>query len=178
MVRVATAITDEHRVAISHERLLVGAATVFTVAVLLHNGDHVRRGADAVNTDVFVAGTLAIVVEAAIVVLACARHRLAPLAAGAGGLALALGYFVVHFLPQRSWLSDSFPSAINVSPLSWTAASLEMAAAAAVGAAGVLVLRSGGWRGDGRVADGLRHPVAMVMIAGNAAVLIASFLQL
>lgn len=153
-------------------------ATVFTIAVLLHNGDHVRRGFYAVHTDVFLAGTAAIVLEAAIVVLVCARHRLAPLVAGAGGLALAVGYLVVHFLPERSWLSDSFPSAINVSPLSWTAASLEMAAAAAVGAAGVLVLRSGAWRGNGRVADGLRHPVALVMIAGNAAVLVASLLQI
>lgn len=174
----ATATTDEHRTAIANERLLVGAATLFTVAVLLHGGDHVRRGVDATHTDVFVAGTAAIVLEVAIVVLACARHRLAPLVAGAGGLALAVGYLVVHFLPQRSWLSDSFPSAINVSPLSWTAASLETAAAAAVGAAGVLVLRSGGWRGDGQLADGLRHPVARLMIAGNAAILVASLLQL
>jgi hypothetical protein len=146
--------------------------------VLLHNGDHLRRGADALNSDVFVAGTSAILLEVAIVVLACARHRLAPLVAGAGGVSLALGYFVVHFLPQRSWLSDSFPSAVNVSPLSWTAASLELAAAAAIGAVGLLVLRSGAWRGEGRVADGLRHPLALAMIAGNAAILIASLVQL
>jgi hypothetical protein len=174
----ATAVYEERRTAASYERLLLGVATLFTVAVLLHNGDHLRRGADAVNSDVFVVGTSAILLEVAIVVLACARHRLAPLVAGAGGLSLALGYLVVHFLPQRSWLSDSFPSAVNVSPLSWTAASLELAAAAAVGAAGLMVLRSGAWRGQGRIAEGLRHPVALAMIAGNAAILIASLIQL
>jgi hypothetical protein len=158
----ATAVDEERRTAASYERLLLGVATLFTVAVLLHNGDHLRRGADAVNSDVFVVGTSAILLEVA----------------GAGGLSLALGYLVVHFLPQRSWLSDSFPSAVNVSPLSWTAASLELAAAAAVGAAGLMVLRSGTWRGQGSIAEGLRHPVALAMIAGNAAILIASLVQL
>ncbi len=60
------------------DRLLFAAAALFTVAVLVHNGDHLRRGFDSVDTDVFVAGTLGIVLEVGVVALACARHRLAP----------------------------------------------------------------------------------------------------
>ncbi len=123
---------------------LVGAAAFFTVAVLIHNSDHVRRGSGAVSTDVFWAGTASIALEIAVVVLACQRHRLAPLFATASGFGLAAGYLVVHFLPARSWLSDSFTSATGVSPLSWFAASLEMVAAITLGVAGLLALRERG----------------------------------
>jgi hypothetical protein len=156
---------------------LPAAATLFTVAVLVHNADHLRRGVDTVDLDVFWAGTSAIALEVAIVVLAFQRHRLAPRLAAAGGLALALGYGVVHFLPQRGWLSDSFTSGADVSPLSWFAASLEMVAALAVAAAGLTALG----RATGRerpLRDALTHPVALAMIAGNAVVLAVSFAQL
>ena len=118
--------------------------------------------------------------------LACQRHRLAPLAATAGGLSLAAGYVLVHFLPARGWLSDSFTSATNVSPLSWFAASLEVAAAITLGVVGLLVLRErGGLASATRPTDGQRslsnallHPIALAMIAGNAAILAISLAQL
>ena len=165
---------------------LVGAAGLFTAAVLIHNSDHVRRGADAVTKDVFWVGTASILLEVALVVLACQRHRFAPLAATAGGFSLAAGYVLVHFLPARGWLSDSFTSATNVSPLSWIAASLEVLAAITLGVVGLIVLRArGGLASATRphpeqrsLRTALLHPVALTMIAGNVAVLVATFSQL
>jgi len=168
------------------DRWLVAAATFFTVAVLVHNSDHLRRGVDAVSKDVFWVGTSSIIIEVGLVVLACQRHRLAPLAAAVGGFSLAAGYLVVHFLPSRSWLSDSFTSATTVSPLSWFAASLEVVAAVTLGVVGLIVLRERGclasatrpWEGQRSLRDGLLHPVALTMIAGNAVILVASLTQL
>ena len=95
---------------------------------------------DSVSRDVFWVGTSGVVIEVGIVVLVCQRHRLAPLAAVAVGWSLAPAYVLVHFLPARSWLSDSFTSAHQVSPLSWFAASLEVLAALVLGVTGWGVL--------------------------------------
>jgi hypothetical protein len=165
-------------------RRAVAAATLFTVAVLVHNFDHVRRGIDAVHRDVFWAGTLSIGLEVAIVVLLIARHRFAPLVAVAGGFGLALGYLIVHFLPARAWLSDSFSSHTgSVGPMSWFAASLEVVAALVVGVVGLLEIRELGGveasvapRADQRPwREAFMHPTALTMMAGNAIVLIISF---
>ena len=152
------------------DRWLLGASAFFTAAVLFHNADHVRRGADSLTTDVFVAGTAAIVLEVVIVVLCCQRHRVAALVAAVAGIQLAIGYVLVHFLPDRSWLSDS----------------LEVLAASALALAGVAVLlRRGGigsavapYRGQRTVVDAVRHPLALAMALGNVAVLAISFAQL
>jgi len=165
---------------------LVAAATFFTIAVLIHNSDHVRRGSDAVTKDVFWAGTSSIALEIAVVVLIGQRHRLAPLVATASGFGLAAGYLLVHFLPYRSWLSDSFTSATDVSPLSWFAASLEVTAAVTLGVVGLLALRARGGLASATapntdersLRDGLLHPAALAMIAGNAVILVLSFAQL
>jgi uncharacterized membrane protein YgdD (TMEM256/DUF423 family) len=165
---------------------LAAAATFFAAAVLIHNSDHLRRGVDSVSKDVFWVGTSAIFIEVGLVVLALQRHRLAALAATAGGLALAAGYLFVHFLPARSWLSDSFISATDVSPLSWFAASLEVTAAVTLGVVGLMTLRQRGGLAAAtqpnpeqrHLRDGLLHPVALAMIGGNAVILVLSFAQL
>jgi hypothetical protein len=168
------------------DQLMLAAAALFTIAVLVHNGDHLRRGVDSVGRDVFWIGTAGVLLEVGVVVLACQRHRLAPLAAVAIGWSLAPAYVGVHFLPARSWVSDSFPSATHVSPLSWFAASLEVVAALALGLAGWVVLQQRGglasatepratqrsWRA------GLLHPVAAMMLAGNVVIVAASLAQL
>jgi len=167
---------------IHDDRLLVGAAAFFTVAVLLHGADHVRRGTAAVDRDVFWVGVTAIAVEVVVVVLACQRHRLAPLVAVATGWSLAAGYVVVHFLPARGWLSDSFISAEEVSLLSWIAASIEVVAAVALGAAGLAVLRRRGglesallpYPAQRPLLSGVMHPVARAMLVGNAVILITT----
>ena len=180
------AIETVERAKVRTDGWLLAAASFFTVAVLIHNSDHVRRGADAVTKDVFWVGTSSIAIEVVLVVLATQRHRLAALAATAGGLSLAVGYVLVHFLPARGWLSDSFTSATNVSPLSWMAASLEVAAAVTLGVVGLIVMRArGGLAGVTRantaqrsLRDAVLHPVALAMIVGNAVLLVISFAQL
>jgi hypothetical protein len=168
------------------DRLLLAAATLFTVAVLIHNSDHLRRGIDSVSRQVFWVGTAGVLVEVGIVVLITQRHRVAPLAAVAIGWSLAPAYVLVHFLPARSWLSDSFTSASHVSPLSWFAASLEVVAAALLGLAGWIVLQQRGGlasaarphAGQRSLRDALLHPLALVMLTGNVIVVAASFAQL
>ena len=95
------------------------------------------------------------------------------------------GYLEVHFLPAHGWLSDSFTSAVHVSPLSWTAASLEVAAAVALAAVGLRVLqRRGGPESASRpylaqrpVKEGLLHPLALLVIVSQLVTLIVSFVQ-
>jgi len=168
------------------DRLLLGAATFFAVAVLIHNSDHARRGANSVGRDVFWIGTAAIAIEVGVVVFALQRHRLAPLVAAAVGLSLAPAYVFVHFLPRRSWLSDSFTSGTDVSPLSWIAASVEIVAAATLGVAGLVALRRrGGLVSATRpnleqtsLRTAILHPVALAMIIGNVAIVAISAGQL
>lgn len=169
---------------VGDDRRLLAAGGLFTVAVLIHNLDHVRRGIDATPGDVFWLGTSAIAIEVAVVVLICARHHWAPLAAAVFGGSLAIGYLVVHFLPERSWASDSFISSADVSPLSWFAATLELSAAVVLAVTGVLALRHQGLETTATagpdelpLSDGARHPLALTMIGGNAIVLGASFAQ-
>jgi hypothetical protein len=153
--------------------------------VIVHNGDHLRRGADTVRSDVFWAGTSAVLVEVGVVVVVMQRHRLAPLVALATGAALAPAYLFVHFLPARSWLSDSLPSAASTSWMTWTAASLEVVAAALLGLAGWLVLRERGGlasatepHADQRpLRAGILHPVALALLVANVGIVVASFAQ-
>ena len=167
------------------DRWLGRCALVFSVAVILHNSDHLRRGAELLRADVFSVGTAGIVLEVALVVLICQRHRLAPLAAAAGGLGLAAGYVEVHFLPAHRWLSESFTSAAHVSPLSWTAASLEVIAALGLALTGLAVLGPrGGLRAAFRphpaqlgIVEAIGEPLALVMILSQSATIIVSFVQ-
>jgi hypothetical protein len=177
-----TRAVDVRSPAEAAERVLRAAAVAFAVVVLLHGADHLRRGADATPGDVFVVGSLAIVVEVGVVALVFARHRLAPIAATAAGLGLAAGYLVVHFTPTRSWLSDSFPGG-DVGVVSWAAGSAEVVAALLLGWSGArlafgapaLAMASAdrsddddrGWRGA-------LHPVVVGMAIGNVAIFVAA----
>jgi hypothetical protein len=170
-----TAAVDQ----IQASRRLVAAAAFFTFAVLIHNFDHVRRGPEGVGADVFWIGTAAIFLEVAVVVLIVRRDRRAPALAALAGFGLAIGYLVVHFLPARSWLSDSFVSNPATAALSWFAGSLEVVAALALGVAGYAALRSPAGRSEPPkpLGQALRHPAAAAMILGNVVVLAASFAQ-
>ena len=164
------------------QRQLERAATLFTIAVLLHNLDHLRRGAGDLHGDVFLAGTLSMVLEVGVVAAVFARHRAAPLAAAVVGFSLAAGYVFVHFTPGRSFLSDSLLSWSM--PISIAAATLESATALLLGVVGWRVVRARGLAAMASTAattrfdrDGLRHPVVVAMAAGNAVILVLSLAQ-
>lgn len=163
----------------SDRRPLTTAAAVFTVAVLLHNADHLRRGVEHVSAGVFWLGTAALVAEIGVVTVIAARHRLAPLAAALVGAALAVGYLTVHFLPDLGWFSDSFTSAHHVSPMSWAAATMEVLAATVLAATGALrVARTVDDIGPARgLRDTATHPLTLCMGIGNALVLVVSAVQ-
>lgn len=170
--------TSERTVAWARLR---AAAAVFTLAVLVHNFDHVRRGVDTLSKDVFWAGTAALIVEIAIVWLVFAGHRRAPSVSVAGGFSLAAGYLFVHFTPARSWLSDSL-AAEHAAAVSWFAASFETIGALLVALAALAVLRAGAASdpagGDGNLVRALTHPVVLAALVGNAIVLAISFASL
>jgi hypothetical protein len=165
--------------------LLCRAATLFAAAVIIHNGDHLRRGVDKLHGDVFGAGMAGIVVEVTLVVLIFQHHRLAPVAAALGGASLALAYVEVHFLSAHSVLSDSFTSAPHTSPLSWAAASFEILAAVVLAASGLVVLRRrGGLASTSRphaaprsLVDAVTRPVPLILIATQAIAVILSLVE-
>jgi len=164
------------------QRHLEWAATFFTAAVLLHNLDHLRRGAGDLHGDVFLAGTLAMLLEVGVVAAVFARHRAAPLAATVVGFSLAAGYVFVHFTPGRGFVSDSLLS--TSMPISILAATLESVSALLLGIVGQRVVRERGLAAMSSAGDhtsidraGLGHPVVIAMAAGNAVILALSLVQ-
>lgn len=128
----------------------------------------------------FWAGSLSILLEVAVVALVFLGHRLAPLAGATAGFSLAAGYLLVHLLPGRGWLSDPlFDGGAEL--VSQLAASLEIVAALALGAAGFTALRQrGGLASVARplpppaVATVLTHPAVLAMAVGNAVIFVLS----
>jgi hypothetical protein len=114
---------------------------VFTIALLAHAADHVRRGMGASSTLVMALGTVQLVLAVATIALIITRHRWAPTAAMVIGFASAAGFTLVHLLP--AWfgpLSDSFinaPPTAHVNGYSWCTAVFEIAADIALGVAAV-----------------------------------------
>jgi hypothetical protein len=161
------------------ERWLRIAAIVFTAAVLVHNGDHLRRGGDSVSAQVFWVGSAAILVEVAVVLLVLARHPSAPAAAVAAGFGLAAGYILVHFTPHRGWLSDSLTSG-DASWLTVLAAVFETVASLGLGIAGLQSLRETGIAaaapGHAPVswARTVMHPAVAAMVIGNLVIFVGS----
>ncbi len=158
---------------------------LFTVAVLLHNGDHLRRGGGSVDIDVVWAGSLAILLEVGVVAAVFMRHRAAPLLAAASGAGLAVGYVVVHLLPGRGWLSDPLFDG-GASWMSQSAALLEIVAAVTLGWAGWSVLQARGGLASATagpvterpVMAGLLHPVVLAMAVGNAVIFVLTIARL
>jgi len=130
---VATWVADA-----SSARLLRVAAASYLVAWILHTGDHLRRGADSVTTEVLVVGIVAGVLQLIAIAAAFRRAPWAPIAAVAIGFPDAVGIAAVHLLPHWSSLSDAFPGAhgTGVTGFSWVAAIVEIAGALAFGLAG------------------------------------------
>ena len=123
------------------ERSLRAATLLFVAGFLVHNADHARRGIDAVTDHVVWGGTTVAMVAAVVVTLVFTRHPMAPLAAAAGGLAIAIGVSASHLLPEWSALSDSLPEG-SVDAWTWLAVLSEIGGALVMGLAGLAILRS------------------------------------
>ena len=67
------------------------AGVVFALGSAVHLVDHLRRGQGSVTEGLYWAGNLALIVQVAVITLVLTRHRLAPIAAMAGGFPLASG---------------------------------------------------------------------------------------
>lgn len=124
------------------ERRLVLAGYLFAVGSAVHTFDHLRRGQGSVTEELYWAGNLALVLQVIVITLVLTKHRIAPLAAVAGGFPLALGFSAAHWLPEWSALSD--PLTEFASPFSYLASTFEILGALALGIAGLAVVRERG----------------------------------
>ena len=122
---------------------LTGAVYLF--GWTLHTADHLRRGIDAVTSEVLWAGNLSAIIALVAIGMAFAGHRLAPLATIAAGLPAAAGVAAVHLLPSWGVFSDSLPDG-RVDGYTWAAVLIEIAGALVFGLAGSIVARRAGWR--------------------------------
>ena len=125
-------------------RNLQAAGVLFAVGSLVHLLDHLRRGQGSVTDTLYWAGNLALIVQVAVITLVVTRHRVAPLAAAAGGFPLALGFLAAHWLPEWSTLSDPVWEIDSLPVLSYAASSLEILGALAVGVCGLAIVRRDG----------------------------------
>jgi hypothetical protein len=125
-------------------RGLRAAGLLFAAGFAVHNADHARRGLDVITDHVVWGGTVVAMVAAAVLTLVATRHPLAPFAAAAGGLAVAVGVSATHLLPDWGPLSDSLPSG-TVDGFTWVAVLAEVVGAAALGVTGLRIVRRQGY---------------------------------
>jgi hypothetical protein len=128
----------------TREGRLYAAGVLFAVGSAVHTLDHLRRGQGSVTEALYWSGNLALVVQVAVITLVLTRHRVAPVAAAAAGFPLAIGFFVAHWLPQWSALSDPVWQIDSLPWFSVLASTLEIAGALALGLAGLAIVRARG----------------------------------
>ncbi len=119
------------------------AAVVFAVALAVHAFDHLRRGMDVLSPAVFWMGNFQSLVAVVTLVLVVRRHRLALPLAVFIGFASAVGFVVVHLVPDFGPVSDSFCGARpapHVTGFSWFAALFEIGADLLLGAVALEVM--------------------------------------
>lgn len=106
----------------------LGVATLVVVALhLAHDLDHVRQGGrDSIGDAVPFLAVTAWLSTILLVVLVARRHRLAPGFAVFFGLTFALGFVVVHLLPDWGAFSDSY-QVYDPDALSWVLGALPIA---------------------------------------------------
>lgn len=126
------------------DRRLIAAGWLFALGSAVHLLDHLRRGQASVTEELYWAGNLALVLQVAVITLILTRHRVAPLAAAAAGIPLALGFASAHWLPEWSALSDPVWAIDSLTALSYAASALEVVGALAVGIAGLTLVRRRG----------------------------------
>ncbi|QYG91687.1 hypothetical protein HC251_04025 [Iamia sp. SCSIO 61187] len=125
-------------------RPLRTAGLLFAAGFTVHNADHVRRGIDAITNEVNSGGLVVAMASAVLLTLVATRHALAPFAAAAGGLAIAVGVSLTHLLPDWGVLSDPLPGG-DVDAFTWAAVLAEIAGAVGLGVVGLRIVRRQGY---------------------------------
>lgn len=120
------------------------AGFVFLGGLVLHNGDHMRRGLSGIPEAVTWAGTLVLALAAVALTLVFTHHDLAPLAATVTGFATAAGVAASHLVPRWGPLSNPLAGS-GVGALTWVAVLAEIAGALALAAAGLAIERRHGY---------------------------------
>ncbi|MDY7101607.1 MAG: hypothetical protein S0880_10505 [Actinomycetota bacterium] len=141
---------ERHSGSPAQRRLLV-AGYVFAAGSAVHAADHLRRGQGSISDELDWLGSLGLVVQVVVITLIVTRHRLAPLAAVAAGFPLALGFAVVHWLPEWSVISDPLWEIDSAAWLSYAASTAEIIGALAVGLCGLAIVRERGLASFGHV---------------------------
>jgi hypothetical protein len=113
---------------------------LLVATLLLHDLDHVRQGRD-IEPAVIAIGIFGDVIALTSLALAITRHPLAPTAAVLVGFGTALGFLVVHIVPDWGPLSQGYPGT-PVDALSWAAAIIPIFVAAWLGFAGLRATRA------------------------------------
>ena len=125
------------------EARLLRVGYLFAFGSAIHLVDHLRRGQDSVTEQLYWAGNVGLVVQVAVITLIVTRHRVAPLAAIAAGIPLAVGFTAADWLPEWSSLSDSFVEG-GASGFSYVASLAEIVGAVAIAVVGYLVIKERG----------------------------------
>jgi hypothetical protein len=120
-------------------RRLIWVNMALLTLVWLHDLDHVRQVRE-VESAVGGIGLLGVVATITSLALAIAGHRLAPLAAVVVGFGTAIGFVLVHVLPDWGPLSDGYPD-LAVDGISWAIAILPIPFALWLGFTGLSALR-------------------------------------
>jgi hypothetical protein len=121
------------------KRRLIWANLALLALVWLHDLDHVRQVRE-IEGGVGAIGLLGVTVTIVSLALAIAGHRLAPLAAMAVGFGTAIGFVLVHLIPDWGPLSDGYPD-LAVDGISWAIAILPIPFALRLGLEGLRVGR-------------------------------------
>jgi hypothetical protein len=119
---------------------LIWANMALLALTWLHDLDHVRQVRE-VEGAVGGIGLLGVVAVIASLALAIAGHRLAGIAAVVVGFGTAIGFVLVHLLPDWGPLSDGYPD-LPVDGVSWAIAILPIPFALWLGFTGLSAIRS------------------------------------
>lgn len=120
-------------------RKLVWSNLALLTLTWLHDLDHARQVRE-VEPAVGGIGLLGMAAVIASLALAIAGHRLAPHAAVLVGFGTAIGFVLVHLVPDWGPLSDGYPD-LAVDGISWAVAILPVPVAAWLGFAGLEAAR-------------------------------------
>jgi hypothetical protein len=114
---------------------LIIPTLVLIVAEAFHDLDHVRQGR-AIEAPVILLGVVAYLAAFTVLVLAAFRHPFRFVAATVVGFGTAIGFVLVHVLPDWGPYADGYPDA-SVDVASWVVLGLDIAVALWVGLGGL-----------------------------------------